>query len=107
MVERGLVEEVQRLLAAGYGDTDPGMSGTGYREMTAYLRGEMTLDDAIEEVRRNTRRYARRQLTWFRNKLPSSATWIDATRPVSEQVAMVREAMESAGMNRPATWVRT
>jgi len=107
MVERGLVEEVQRLVAAGYRDTDPGMSGTGYREMSAYLRGETKLDDAIEEVRRNTRRYARRQLTWFRNKLPSSATWIDATRPVSEQVAMVREAMESAGMNRPATWVRT
>lgn len=107
MVQRGLVEEVQRLLAAGYGDADPGMSGTGYREISAYLRGEKTLDEAMEEIRRNTRRYARRQLTWFRNKLSPTATWIDATLAVEEQVAMLRGALHSAGITRPTTWVRT
>lgn len=107
MVERGLVEEVQRLLAAGYRDDDPGMSGTGYREISAHLRGDTTLDDAMQEIRRNTRRYARRQLTWFRNKLSPAAIWIDATRPVREQVAMLRGALHSAGMTPPTTWVRT
>jgi tRNA dimethylallyltransferase len=100
MVERGLVDEVEGLLAAGYTHEHPGMSGTGYREISAYLRGETTLDEAMDEIRRNTRRYARRQLTWFRNQLPDSATWIDATRPVKSQVKIALEALRSAGL----TW---
>jgi tRNA dimethylallyltransferase len=92
MVEGGLVEEVRRLLDAGYTAADPGMSGTGYREIAAHLRGEATLDEAVEETRRNTRRYARRQLTWFRNQLPDSAVWIDATGTLDEQAEAVLAA---------------
>jgi tRNA dimethylallyltransferase len=98
MVERGLLTEVQSLLAAGYSDEDPGMSGTGYREISTHLRGDATLEDAVEHVRRNTRRYARRQITWFRNQLPESAIWIDATMPVSEQVDQAVHALQSAGL---------
>ena len=96
MVDRGLEDEVRTLLGAGYVDTDPGMSGTGYREMAGYLRGDSTLDEAMDEIRLNTRRYARRQLTWFRHQLPEGAIWIDATRPVEEQAAVALNALNGA-----------
>jgi tRNA dimethylallyltransferase len=101
MVERGLVEEVRGLLAAGYGEDAPGLTGTGYREIAAHLRGEATLEEAVEEMRRNTRRYARRQLTWFRHQLPETAVRIDATTPVAEQADAVLAAFERAGGDVP------
>ncbi|GIT50562.1 MAG: hypothetical protein Ct9H300mP15_07750 [Gemmatimonadota bacterium] len=48
------------------------MTATGYREIAHYLEGGQTLEEAMEEIRRNTRRYARRQLTWFRISFPFS-----------------------------------
>ena len=101
MVERGLVEEVQALLAAGYTLETPGMSGTGYREIAACLAGEVTLEAAIDEVRHNSRRYARRQLTWFRNQLPESAVRVDATEPLESQREQVLEAWEASGGRLP------
>jgi len=97
MIERGLVAEVQGLLDAGYTDKDPGMTGTGYREISAHLRGETTLGQAVEDIRRGTRRYARRQLTWFRNQLPDSVTRIDATEPVEQQARIALAALDAAG----------
>jgi len=90
MIEAGLVEEVERLLQEGYEPSDPGMNATGYIELIPYFRGERTLEEAIREIQRNTRRYARRQLTWFRHQLPPGAIWLDATRPhavLAEQIA--------------------
>jgi tRNA dimethylallyltransferase len=84
MFEAGLVEEVRRLMAQGYGPDAPGMSATGYPETRALLRGELDEDEARDRIRRATRRYARRQLTWFRHQLPPGAVWLDATRPMSE-----------------------
>ena len=52
MVAEGLVDEVKGLLEQGYGPKDPGMSGTGYREVAAYLGGDMTLDDALDRAAR-------------------------------------------------------
>lgn len=101
MVERGLVDEVGALLEAGYTLEAPGMSGTGYREIAAYLTGEVPLDAAVDEIRHNTRRYARRQLTWFRNQLPESAVHIDATDPVEEQRDRVLAAWEAAAGRLP------
>ena len=95
MIERGLIDEVRALMDAGYGDEAPGMTGTGYREVSAYLRGERSLDQAIEEIRRNTRRYSRRQLTWFRNQLPNSTIHVDATLPLEDQVDVVTAAWEA------------
>ena len=100
MIERGLLEEVQGLVDAGYGDEAPGMTGTGYREIAAYIRGEQSLDQAVEEIRRNTRRYSRRQLTWFRNQLPDSTIHVDATLPLQEQVDLVMAAWNAAGGSR-------
>lgn len=84
MIEAGLVEEVARLLRAGYDTGDPGMNATGYPEIVKHLRGEWSLEDAVDAIQRATRRYARRQLTWFRHQLPADAVWLDATRPVCE-----------------------
>ena len=92
MVERGMVEEVRALAARGYGPRDPGMSGTGYREVLGYLDGRWSLEEALEATRRATRSYARRQLTWFRNQLPADALGIDGTQPLELQCAEVVEA---------------
>lgn len=97
MVERGLLAEVRGLVDAGYGDGDPGMTGTGYREISACLRGDMSLEEAVEEIRRGTRRYARRQLTWFRNQLPKTAVRVDATAPLEDQVTAALGAWQEAG----------
>ena len=102
MVERGLVSEVRSLLEAGYTFDDPGMTATGYREIAHYLEGGQTLEEAMEEIRRNTRRYARRQLTWFRNQLPPSVRMIDATASIDVQATAVLDAWieihEQAGL---------
>ena len=102
MVERGLVSEVRSLLEAGYTFDDPGMTATGYREIAHYLEGGQTLEEAMEEIRRNTRRYARRQLTWFRNQLPPSVCMIDATASINVQAKAVLDAWieirEQAGL---------
>ena len=102
MVERGLVSEVRSLLEAGYTLDDPGMTATGYREIAHYLKGGQTLEEAMEEIRRNTRRYARRQLTWFRNQLPPSVCMIDATASTDVQATAVLDAWieirEQAGL---------
>ncbi|HAO93724.1 MAG: tRNA (adenosine(37)-N6)-dimethylallyltransferase MiaA [Deltaproteobacteria bacterium GWC2_56_8] len=66
MIEAGLPEETKRLFDAGFGwDLKP-MLGLGYKEMAMFLRGACALPEAIELLKRNTRRYAKRQLTWFR-----------------------------------------
>lgn len=80
MVRAGLVDEV-RALVARYGEDAPGLNAHGYAELLPYLRGERTLDEALELVRKNTRAYTKRQLTWFRRQLPEGAVWLDATRP--------------------------
>jgi len=85
------------LLDAGYDQHAPGMTGTGYREAARHLAGEITLEEAMEQIRANTRRYSRRQITWFRNQLPASVPRIDATSPVEDQVRLTLEAWAAAG----------
>lgn len=66
MFENGLVDEVCALLAQGLPDVSTAMQAIGYKETAAYLRGEYDLAEAIERVQRESRRYAKRQLTWLR-----------------------------------------
>ncbi len=89
MVEAGLEDEVRGLLARGYDCDDPGMNATAYPEMIACIRGEWSLEQAIDATQRATRRYARRQSTWFRHQLPTDAIGLDASRPRDELVAAV------------------
>jgi len=65
-IEQGLIQEVEGLMKQKYGWNLPSMNGIGYKQIGAYLRGEDTLEKAIELLKRDTRHYARRQLTWFR-----------------------------------------
>ena len=69
MLEAGLADEVRSLLAEGVPRDCPAMKGIGYREMLAYLAGSMDLSLAAEEIKKATRHFAKRQLTWFR-KMP-------------------------------------
>jgi len=66
MVKQGLVKEVKELVRKGYKWNLPAMSGIGYRQVGQYLRGEIDLKEALRLIKRDTRRYAKRQLTWFR-----------------------------------------
>jgi tRNA dimethylallyltransferase len=89
MMDAGLLDEVRALMKADYGPGDPGMTGTGYRELRAHLLGELPLDMALEAMRSQTRKYARRQITWFRHQTPKDAVRLDARRPTDELVAAV------------------
>ena len=103
MAEAGLEGEV-RALVARYGEAAPGLNAHGYAELMPYLRGERTLDEALDLARKNTRDYTRRQLTWYRTQLPAGALWLDATRPRAELadaiVAAWRERMEGGAAGR-------
>jgi len=70
MVEQGALDEVAAMEARGLDPSLPALKAVGYREFAAHLRGETTLDQALDAARQETRRYAKRQLTWFRNQTP-------------------------------------
>ena len=66
MLQNGLVEEVEGLRATGYQRTLNSLNSVGYKEVFDFLEGKSTYDDMINIIKRNTRRFAKRQLTWFR-----------------------------------------
>ena len=66
LVEQGLFQEVQKLAALGLTADNISMKGIGYKEIFAYLDGRYTMEDAIDKIKKNTRHYAKKQLTWFR-----------------------------------------
>lgn len=68
MVRRGLLQEVETLLARGCSAELPSMRSLGYRHLTGVVRGELELSEAVRLFKRDTRRYAKRQLTWFHNQ---------------------------------------
>lgn len=73
MMEKGLLEEVKSLYDRGIRDVQS-VQAIGYKELYAYFDGKLTLDEAIEDLKQNSRRYAKRQLTYFRNKM--DVQWI-------------------------------
>ena len=86
MVEEGLVEETQSLFELGYDRETYALKTFGYREIGAHIEDEMTLEDAIVEIQVRTRHYAKRQLTWFRNR--SSLKWLGADAPDNVDVIL-------------------
>jgi tRNA dimethylallyltransferase len=90
MMEQGLVAEVEALVKRGYSWSLPSMSGLGYREMGAYLRGEVLLDEAVANIKRDTRDFVRRQYAWFRLK-DERIHWFEARMPVDRVVEFVAE----------------
>ena len=74
MLEMGLIDEIQGLLAAGIPEKCTALQAIGYKEFVAALRGECTVEEAADLVRQSSRRYAKRQLTWFRRN--KSIHWL-------------------------------
>lgn len=65
MVESGLIDEIKKILDMGYGRNSPGLNAIGYKEIIYYLENKISMDEAVYEIKKNSRRYAKRQLTWF------------------------------------------
>ena len=76
MIESGLLEEVRGLLARGYGADLKPMQSIGYRHMVDFLSGKTEWEETVRLMKRDTRRYAKRQMTWFR--ADPGIQWVDA-----------------------------
>jgi tRNA dimethylallyltransferase len=85
MIEKGLVEEVKKLVALGYGLDLPAMSGIGYRQIGMYLRGEITLEDTTRKMKTETHRLVRRQYNWFRLK-DKRIHWFDVGKEFETEI---------------------
>jgi tRNA dimethylallyltransferase len=99
MMAAGLVEEVRGLLASGGRGAGVTMQTIGYREMAQYLDGTMTLAAAIDAAKRESRRLAKRQMTWFRRE--RDLVWLDPDRGIEEAVRLFREFFQAPASNEP------
>lgn len=75
MLEEGLIEEVKALKEKGYHKNMVSMQGLGYKEILSFLDGEISLEEAVYLLKRDTRHFAKRQLTWFRRE--KDVIWIN------------------------------
>jgi len=80
MIRRGLIEEVAAVLSEGHAAHAPGLDGIGIREAVEYLHGKRSRESVAEAIALGTRRYAKRQETWFRHQLGGPVLTLDATR---------------------------
>lgn len=86
MMQAGLLEEVKGLLERGYDGSLVSMQGLGYKEFLPYFAGELSLEQAVEDLKTGTRRFAKRQLTWFRRQI--EGLWIDLSVTQKEEALM-------------------
>ena len=93
MIAAGLVDEVRQLLAQGYTPHAPPLSTIGYKHLAAYLRGEDTLEAAVALAKRDTRRLAKRQMTWFRRD--PEIVWIDAEGGAGQAYSLLADFFNS------------
>ncbi len=86
MIKHGLVDEVKDLMSKGYSLDLPSMSGIGYKQIAKSIQGEMDLTSAVEQIKKETRRFARHQYAWFR---PNDARihWLNENNNVPEEAA--------------------
>ena len=95
MFSSGMMDEVTRLLGAGYDESSPGMAGIGYRQVAAVARGRMTEAEALGLMVRDTRRYAKRQMTWFARE--ATLRWLDVDETGGAEGAAERIVKEMTG----------
>ena len=94
MLEQGLIEEVQKVIRK-YNYFPTAMQGLGYKEVVEYLENKLTKEEMIEKIKQESRRYAKRQLTWFRAY--KQAVWLDGTqKTVEENVQIILDNMKKA-----------
>lgn len=92
MMEEGLLEEVIRLKEAGYSRDLVSMQGLGYKELLSYLDGEITLEEAVRIIKRDTRHFAKRQITWFKRE--PDVIWINKQTYHYEEDAVLAEMLD-------------
>lgn len=90
MLEQGLIEEVKNICKK-YKKYPTAMQGLGYKEIKEYLEGKLTKEEAIEKIKQETRRYAKRQLTWFRKN--KQTIWIDANQDRQNNINIILEGI--------------
>ena len=83
MFDMGLIDEVKSLMAKGYDKNLVSMQGIGYKEVIDYLNGETDLDECIDIIKRDTRHFAKRQLTWFKRE--KEVNYIDKDEFITEE----------------------
>lgn len=86
MLEEGLIEEVKKI-SNKYNKFPTAMQGLGYKEVVAYLKNEMTKEEMIEKLKMETRRYAKRQLTWFRKN--KELIWLDGQASIADNINII------------------
>ncbi|ADU30670.1 tRNA (adenosine(37)-N6)-dimethylallyltransferase MiaA [Evansella cellulosilytica] len=91
MVTGGLIEEAEALYKAGVVDCQS-VQAIGYKEIYQYIEGNLSKEEAIDLLKRNSRRYAKRQLTWFRNKM--DITWFDMTNEKEKKLQEIKQFIE-------------
>ncbi len=94
MIQLGLVDEVRQLYTKGYDISSNAMQALGYKQILRFLKGETTLEQAVAEIKKETRRYAKRQMTWFRKD--KRIFWLDVTE-YKETEGLVRKICEYIG----------
>jgi len=92
MIEEGLVDEVKSLLQKGYSSELKPLQSIGYRHIVDFFKGRLSWDDTLQSLKQDTRRYAKRQLTWFNSD--SQVTWMDADH-LNEIIDTVKSFMYS------------
>ena len=95
MIEAGFVDEVASLLAQGVTSELPSMSAIGYRQIAAYLNGECALEEAVEEIKKVTRKFYRRQMTWFKVNDPE-IHWFEMGEGTEAEIAALIEKFISS-----------
>lgn len=91
MLENGLVDEVRNLISK-YKDLPTAIQGLGYKEVVQYLQNELTYEEMVEKIKQETRRYAKRQLTWFRRN--KQITWINGLDDIQNNINVILEGVK-------------
>jgi tRNA dimethylallyltransferase len=89
MVAAGFIDEVRRLIAAGYAREHPPLNSIGYSEIASFINGEVSLAEGISIATQKTRQFAKRQLTWFRNDL--DVTWVDGDQGAEQALMLFQQ----------------
>ena len=90
MIKQGLIEEVESILNK-YKEFPTAMQGLGYKEVVDYLSKNCTKEEMIEKLKMETRRYAKRQLTWFRKN--KQTIWLDGTNDIQNNINIILEGI--------------
>ena len=90
MIEQGLIEEVKKIYNK-YDKFPTAMQGLGYKEVVEYLEGKTIKEEMIEKIKQETRRYAKRQLTWFRKN--KQTIWLDAQDKIQNNIQIILEGL--------------